>query len=147
MIRSQPLIALPLAVLLAFFTLPKLRKIAVSERDPGLERVLRWGLVLHLLAAPIQIWVVDHYYHGITDYNRYVNQGAVLAHRFDSFNFSLSGTHISFLGQGAVSVAAGIVFAIVGVDKLAAFFVFSWLAFLGSVCFYRAFTTTFPDAP
>ncbi len=45
-----------------------------------------------------------------------------------------------------MSVAAGVVFAIVGVNKIAGFFVFSWLAFLATICFYRAFSVTFPEA-
>lgn len=146
MVKSDPVVALAIAVFLYLISVPIARRVARREQDPQLERILRWGVVLRLVFAPLSIWVVDHYYHGITDYNRYVNQGALLGPRFDRFDFSLAGTHVTFLGQGAVSVAAGIVFAIVGVDKLAGFFVFGWLAFLGSICFYRAFSTTFPEA-
>jgi hypothetical protein len=145
MVPSQPLIALPLAVVLMLVTLPIARRVAAAEQDPGLVRLIMWAGALHMLFAPMQIWVVDHYYHGITDYNRYVDQGSVLARRFDAFH-GLSGTNTKFLGAGAVSVFAGIVMAVVGVDKLACFFVFGWLAFLGSICFYRAFSVTFPEA-
>ena len=41
---------------------------------------------------------------------------------------------------------AGVVFAIVGSDQAAAFLVFSWLAFIGLIFFYRAFTLTFSRA-
>jgi hypothetical protein len=143
LVPSQPLIALPLAGLLVLFTRPIARRLAKSEKDPDLFKFLMWAVVIHLVFAPLQIWVVDHYYHGITDYNRYVDQGAVIGHHFDHFQFSVN--NIEFLGEGAVSYMAGVVFAIVGSDKLAVFFVFNWFSFLGSVCFFRAFRTTFPE--
>lgn len=145
MVPSQPFIALPLAALLLFLTLPIARRVARTEQDPGLVRLIMWAAAVHMIFAPLQIFIVDHYYHGITDYNRYVDQGAVLARRFDALH-GLSGTNVKFLGAGAVSVFCGVVMAIVGVDKLAAFFVFGWMAFLGSIFFYRAFSVTFPEA-
>src|SRR5579862_2390410 len=146
MIRSNPLVAYPIAAILIFLSRPIARRVAKEERDERLYRIVMIGLVLHLLAAPVQIWVVNHYYHGITDYNRYVNQGALLGPRFRQFNFSLAGTNQKFLGAGSVSVFAGIIFAFVGINKLAAFFVFGWFAFLGTLGFFRAFCVTFPEA-
>jgi hypothetical protein len=146
MVSSQPEIALVVAGILIFLSVPITQKVAAKEGDPSLKKLMMWSATLHLLSAPIQIWVVDHYYKGITDYNRYVGQGAVLAHRFDALHFSLAGTNVSPLGSGSVSIAAGVVFAIVGVNKLAGFFVFAWLAFIASIFFYRAFSVTFPEA-
>lgn len=146
MIGSNPVVAIFVLLVLFFATRPIARRLAASEHDQRLYTIIMLSVALHLLAAPLQIWVVDHYYHGITDYNRYVDQGAILGPRFDHFNFSLTGTNQKFLGAGSVSVFAGVVFAIVGVNKLAAFFVFGWFAFIGSICFFRAFATTFPEA-
>jgi hypothetical protein len=145
MVPSQPVIALAIAAFLVLVTVPIARKVAATEQDPGLYRIIMVAAVVHLFFTVIQVWVVDHVYHGITDYTRYVDQGATLAHRFDAFNFSLAGTNITVLGSGAVGVAAGIVFSIVGVDKLAGFFVFSWLGFFSALLFYRAFAITFPE--
>ena len=50
------------------------------------------------------------------------------------------------VNDGSVSIAAGIVMALVGVNQLATFLVFSWLSFIGAIFFYRAFTLTFPGA-
>ncbi len=146
MVPSNPLIALPIAAFLILVTMPMARRVAATENDPGLYRIIMTAVVVHLLFTVIQIWVVDHVYHGITDYNRYVNQGArSWVHRFDRLNFSLAGTNINVLGPGAVGVAAGVVFAFVGVNKLAGFFVFSWLGFFAALLFYRAFAITFPE--
>jgi len=51
------------------------------------------------------------------------------------------------VNDGSVSIATGIVMAIVGTNQIATFLVFSWLSFLGTILFYRAFTLTFAGAP
>jgi len=53
-----------------------IQRVAYAEANPWLVRILTIALVLHLLAAPAQIFVVDHFYHGIADWTRYVGQGA-----------------------------------------------------------------------
>ena len=89
--------------------------------------------------------MVDHFYHGIADWTRYDTQGSILAPNFRPFNFTLAGADVrGIVNDGSVSIFAGVVMAIVGVNQLATFLVFSWLSFLGSILFYRAFTTTFP---
>jgi len=146
-VHSNDTVALPLAVMLAFLSVPIARRVARTERDPGLYRLLMAAAITHLLFSAVQIWVVDHIYHGVTDYTRYINQGAILARRFDRFDFSTAGINppVKILGEGAVSVAAGVVMAIVGVNKLALFFVMSWFAFLATLGFYKAFAVTFPE--
>ena len=49
-----------------------------------------------------------------------------------------------FINDGSVSLLAGIIMAVTGPNQLAAFFVSAWLAYVGSVFFYKAFTVTFP---
>lgn len=101
-------------------------------------------LLLHLLFAPLQIWVVDHLYQGIADYNRYDNEGALLSGGFRHLNFSLAPGHLQgIVSDGSVSIVTGVVFAIIGINQAGAFLVFSFLAFIGLIYFYRAFTLTF----
>ena len=122
-------------------------RIAPIESNPWLYKALTVCLVLHLIGAPVQIWVVDHLYGGIADYNRYDAQGAALAEGFRHFNFSLAPAGLQgIVSDGSVSIVAGVVFAIIGVNQLGAFLVFSWLSFIGIVFFYLAFTTTFGGA-
>ncbi len=147
MVHSNHTIDLLVAVVLIFLTIPIARKVAAAERDPGLYRLLMWAMVTHLVFVLAALYVINHVYHGVTDYTRYVNQGAIIGRHFDRFDFTLQPTVANhLLGDGSVSVAAGVVFAIVGVNKIAGFFVFSWFAFLASICFYRAFSITFPEA-
>ncbi len=146
-ISSQPLVALFVGVLL--FALGRLvcKRVAYAEGNPWLLNVLTISLALHLLAAPGQIYVVDHFYHGIADWNRYVHQGASLAPDFRHFNFTTANADVrQIVNDGSVSIAGGIVMAIVGANQAATFFVLSFLSFIGAVCFYRAFTLTFERA-
>ena len=125
-----------------------IRRITAAEGgDPWLAKALTACLLLHLVAAPLQIWVVDHLYGGIADYTRYDSQGAALAPGFRHFNFALQPAQLhGIVGDGAVSIVAGVVFAIIGINQAGAFLILSFLAFIGTVHFYRAFTLTFSGA-
>jgi hypothetical protein len=128
-------------------TVPIAKRVARSERDPGLYKLLMWAVSIHILFAPLSSWVIDHFYGGLTDYHKYIGQGVILGQNFDSFQFTLSGTHLtSPVGAGGVAIGVGIIFALIGANQLGALFVFGWMAFLGSVCFFRAFSITFPEA-
>jgi hypothetical protein len=121
--------------------------VVAAERDPWLTRPLTICLLLHLASAPLQIWVIDHLYAGVADYNRYDGQGAALANGFRHLDFSLAPGHLGgIVSDGSVSIVAAVVFAIIGVNQLGAFVVFSWLSFIGIVYFYRAYTLTFGGA-
>ncbi len=144
---SSPLPALVVAALLFAVGRLVITRVAYSEGNPWLLKVLMISLILHLLAAPGQVYVVNHFYHGIADWNRYVHQGALLSSDFRHFNFTTSNADVrQIVNDGSVSIAAGIVMAIVGANEMAAFFVFSFLSFLGAICFYKAFTLTFARA-
>jgi len=146
-IPSEPFVALVVAAVLFALGRLVIKRVALAEANPWLVRVLTFSLILHLLAAPSQIFVVDHFYKGIADWNRYVHQGALLAPNFRRFDFSTSSADVrQIVNDGSVSIAAGIAMAIVGINQLACFLVFSWLSFIGSICFYRAFTLTFAGA-
>jgi hypothetical protein len=144
---SNPFVALFVAVVLVLVTRPIIRRVAAAEAKPWLVNIMTFSLVLHLLAAPAQIFVVDHFYHGVADWLRYDGQGSVLAPGFRHFDFSLAPGHLGrIVNDGSVSIAAAIVFVFVGTNKLAAFLVFSWFAFLGTILFFRAFSLTFAGA-
>jgi hypothetical protein len=147
-IPTNPIAALGIAIVLFAIGRVVIRRITEAEGgDPWLAKALTICLLLHLIAAPLQIWVVDHLYGGIADYTRYDSQGAALSHGFRHFDFSLGGaSQHGIVGNGAVSIVAGVVFAIVGVNQAGAFLVLSFLSFIGITHFYRAFTLTFSGA-
>ena len=146
-VASQPFVALFVGVALFGLGRMIIQRVAVAEGNPWLVRVMTIGLVLHLLAAPGQIFVVDHLYHGVSDWIRYTHQGSILGPDFRHFNFTTAGANVrGIVNDGSVSIATGIVMAIVGVNELATFLVFSWVSFVGAIFFYRAFSLTFRGA-
>ena len=142
-----PLVIIAILIAVALFALGQAIIRRVAHNDPWLTKALTVCLLLHLACAPAQIWVVDHIYGGISDYNGYISKGAILSNGFRHLDFSLAPAHLpGIVSDGSVSIVTGVVFAIIGVNKLGAFFVFSFLSFVGIVFFYRAFTTTFGRA-
>lgn len=146
-IGSDPITALFVAVVLFGLGRMVIRRMAFAEANQWLVPVMTISLVLHLLAAPAQIFVTDHFYHGVADWIRYTHQGALLAPNFRHFDFTTAGANLrQIVNDGSVSIATGIVMAIVGANDAATFLVFGWLSFIGSIFFFRAFTLTFPGA-
>jgi hypothetical protein len=95
----------------------------------------------------LQIFVVDHYYGGISDWLRYTHQGALLSDNWRNFAFTVQGVGLPrIVGDGAVSLYGGIIMTVVGPNRLAAFFAATFISFLGTMFFYLAFRTTFPEA-
>jgi hypothetical protein len=124
-----------------------IKRVAFAENNEWLVKIMTWGLVLHLIAAPTQIFVVEHVYGGIADWTRYTHQGAILAPNFRHFDFTLAGANVrQIVNDGSVSIATGIVMAIVGINLTSTFLMFSWLSWIGAVFFYRAFALTFEGA-
>jgi len=144
---SSPIAVVVVAAVLFAVSRPIIHRVAIAEAKPWLIRIMMISLVLHLLAAPAQVFVVDHFYNGVADFIRYDNKGALLAPGFRHLDFSIARANVGgIVNNGSVSIAAGIVFALVGINKIAGFLVFSWLSFLGTVLFFRAFSLTFAGA-
>jgi len=145
-VGSDPFVAVLVAIIVLMVGLAISRRVAQIEGDQRFVKLLMLSLVLHILCAPAQIWVVDHIYHGVADYTAYVNRGASLSSNLRSGNFSFANTNIpGWTGDNVIYIISGIVETIVGPDKLAEFIFFSGVAFVGEVAFLRAFSTTFPE--
>jgi hypothetical protein len=144
LIPTQPYLAVLTALILFGLGRLIITRVAFAENNDWLGRIMTWGLVLHLIAAPLQILVVVHVYHGIADWTRYTHQGAILAPNFRHFDFTLAGANVrQIVNDGSVSIATGIAMAIVGINLTSTFLLFSWLSWIGCIFFYRAFALTF----
>ena len=100
-IPSNPIVVVVLAIALLVLGRRIIRRIVAAEGgDPWLAKALTVCLVLHLVAAPLQIWTVNHLYGGVADFTRYIYRGAAMASSFRHFNFSLPQ------GSGELSTTA-----------------------------------------
>ena len=143
-IPSNPIVVVVLAIALFLLGRRIIRRIVATEGgDPWLAKALMVCLVLHLVAAPLQIWTVNHLYGGVADFTRYIYRGAAMASSFRHFNFTLPPGLGGIVDNGSISIVAGVLFALVGINQTAAFLIMSFLSFIGITCFYRAFTLTF----
>ena len=146
-IGSNPIVVAVVAVVLFVLGRRVIRGIVKAEGgDPWLAKALTACLVVHLLAAPLQIWAVNHLYGGIADYTRYIYRGASMASSFRHFNFTLPPGLGGIVDNGSISIVAAGLFALVGINQTAAFLIMSFLSFIGITCYYRAFTLTFGGA-
>jgi hypothetical protein len=146
-IGSNPIVVVILAIVLFALGRRYIARIVRAEgNDPWLAKALTACLVVHLLAAPLQIWAVNHLYGGVADYTRYIYKGAPLASNFRHFDFSLPQGFGGIVDNGSISIVAAALFALVGINQAAAFLIMSFLSFVGITCFYRAFTLTFSGA-
>ena len=126
---------------------PIIVRVANAERKPWLIRIMTISLILHLLAAPAQIFVVDHFYHGIADWIRYDTQGQILAPNFRYFNFPWPGpTPGDRQRRVGEHRHRGSSWPSSGPTSWPTFMVFSWFSFLGTILFFRAFSLTFAGA-
>jgi hypothetical protein len=148
-VGSNPIAVVFVVIATLFVGRRVARHVARIESDPKLANLLTFSLVLHLLCAPAQIFIVDHVYKGVADFNRYVFEGTRLADNLRSGTFSLVGTGIASKhldGDGFTSIISGSVLTVLGPNKLAEFLFFAFTSFLGAVFFYRAFSITFPNS-
>ncbi len=122
------------------------RSVSANDAYPKLRTIMVASVIFHLACAPAQIWVVDHLYAGVADWLRYDHQGALFADSLRHGHFTFKGTDIGqhFINDGSISFVGGLVMTVTGPNQLAAFLVESWLAFVGTVFFYKAFRVTFP---
>jgi len=137
-------VALLTGLVLLLFVAPVVaRHVAKVGDDPSLVRITMWAAGVKLAAAALYLFVIYHFYGGIADTIGNFGHGAVLAAQMRHGDFTLYTPH--FVGDGAAWIVTAFVELVVGDHQLAAGLVFSFGAFLGQVCFYKAFRLALPD--
>ncbi len=135
-----------LGIALLLVSLPAARRAGRIDGDPATTKLVRWGLVLKLLAAPLYLVVIGAVY-GSGDYGLYSQHGAAIAHQWRALHFTASVPSLTGFStqDNFVSYVAGGVYTVTGVSLLGATLFFSWLSFWGQYLCYRAFRTALPD--
>lgn len=144
-IPSSTWVGLIIGLLLLVFAVPAVaRAVAKRDQDASTFRIVMASGALKLAAAPLWIFVIDHFYGGVSDAFGYSATGSQIGVQIRQGNFSF---HVgTVVGDGATSIITGIVYAVIGPNELGGFFVFAFLAFLSLVFFYRAFRIALPEA-
>jgi hypothetical protein len=139
-IEPEPLIVTPI---LFIVSLPILAREASRSQDRTLFWLLVAALALKLLAALPRHYVAFNFYER-ADAQGYHDAGVLLANRFSSGDFH-TGLR-SLEGSDFINLITGVVYTVIGTSsRITGFIVFSWLAFWGQFCFYRAFRIAVPE--
>ncbi|HEX4490230.1 MAG TPA: hypothetical protein VH914_03405 [Acidimicrobiia bacterium] len=129
-------------VLLAI-SMPMCRRAAIAANDASVERFLMVALALKFVGALVRYAVAFNVYGGEADANAYDKAGRVLAAGFRAGQLTNFG-HGAIKDTHFIEIVTGVLYAIIGNTKLGAFFVYSWMGFLGLYFFYRAFLLAMP---
>ena len=143
-VSSATWIGLIIGLVLLVFAVPVVaRWVACLDQDPRTFRIVMASGALKLAAAPLWIYVIDHFYGGVADANTYNQVGTQVASQIRGGNFSF---HVGpLIGDGATSIITGIVYTPIGSNTLGGYFVFAFLAFVSLAFFYRAFRVALPE--
>jgi hypothetical protein len=122
---------------------PAFARQARRERDARLAQLLMLALVLKLLGSLLRYWVLIRVYDGLGDAISYHAYGEGLAMRFRAGNFDTGLASLS--STDFIRFFTGVIYTVTGPSIYAGFLLYSWLAFWGMFCMYRAFTIAVPD--
>jgi len=114
-----------------------------TQREPYLRRLLLAGLVAHMAASSIFLWVGFNVYGATVDAFHYWTTGLQIAARFqivgwDAFRGPYWSTNL-------ISNLCGVAALLIGDGLPTLFIASSFISLAGAYFFYRAFTIAFPD--
>ena len=137
--------ALWLAPVLVIISIPILLRIARTEPDARIGKILVVALILKLAASVPRYYMVTAVY-GYGDSVGYSGTGERLRSAFLQGDFSFTGLGVeSRTGTQFIEIVTGIIYTLIGPSFIGGFLFFSWLSFWGLFFFYRAFRTGVPD--
>src|SRR5215470_5782559 len=115
----------------------------VTQNDPYLRRLLLSGLVAHMAASSMFLWVGWFIYGGAADAFHYWTVGLQLAEDFRTVGWA--AFHPPFWSTNLINNICGIASLLIGDALPTLFIAFALLSLAGGYLFYRAFTIAFPD--
>jgi hypothetical protein len=114
-----------------------------TQSDPYLRRLLMAGLVAHMAASSVFLWVGFFVYGGTVDAFHYWTVGLQLANKFQIEGWT--AFQPPFWSTNLINNVCGVATLLIG-DALPALFIgFALVSLAGGYLFYRAFTIAFPD--
>lgn len=121
--------------------------IGIKPIDAQFPPLLYWlAFVVKLIGGVARYWIVAEVYEFRADAPEYHVQGQFVAQFYRAFDFSVLDWY-SFRGGGTTNLVhvTALFYTILPPSLSAMFFLFTGLAFVGSVMFYAAFRVAFPD--
>ncbi|MGA9240544.1 MAG: hypothetical protein WBW03_00985 [Silvibacterium sp.] len=115
----------------------------VTQSDPYLRRLLLTGLVAHMAASSIFLWIAFYIFGGAADAFHYWTIGLRVADDFHVQGWS--AFHAPYWSTNLINNICGLASLLIGDGLPTLFIAFALLSLWGGYFFYRAFTTAFPN--
>ncbi len=129
-------------------TVPVLTWMARQEGDPGLFRILYWGMVATVVGMGVRYFFVTVIYNDSSDAGIYSEGAIMLLADFKKGVFSTVPRNMENFPpesqRPALVVTA--IYMLTGASRWAASFVFAWMAFAGRLMLWRALKRAVPEA-
>jgi hypothetical protein len=125
-------------------TWPFLRAVRVKDGS-ALATIAGIALVAKLLGAVVLHAVSENVYGGVADWTLYHEQGRLVAEQLRQRWWPIEVGPYGAIGTGFMFIVAGVVQLVASDSVIGGDLVFSWLGFLGYLCFLRAFRLMYPE--
>jgi hypothetical protein len=126
--------------ILSIFLLPRLAR----GEDNGFIKILIFGLLLKFVFALLNYYFAFVVY-GVADASGYDRTGVTISQFIWNFEFDKLVPYLQW-GTKFISLFTGVVYSVIGPSVFGGYLVFTFLSFLGSYFFYRAFRVAFPNS-
>ena len=131
-----------IAGIMIIATIPIARHAAKVEQWPALSKLIMAAMILRIGGSLARYLVAYGAYGGVADASTYTQVANTHFEAFRQFHLFAPTTGVF---NGFVPWLDTVVYAIFGPTEVGAFFIFSWLSFLGCYLFYRAFRIGYPE--
>lgn len=124
-------------------------RVAGMPRDRRLFKILVLAFALKMLFTGPRYILNEVYYGGEVDAARYDQAGDFFVQNVANGHFSIEGSELDAFPKETrvVGYAVGVLYVIFGTTYFGGYLIFSWLSWLGLLCFFKAFRIAFPNAP
>jgi hypothetical protein len=135
--------ALIVAPVLGFIVYTIAQRIAASTGQPAVVPILMGGLAIKLAGVLARYWIGLQVY-GRSDATEYDQWGKAIAPGLRHFHLINIG---KLQGTNFLRLVTGVVYAITPASPMVGFFVFGFMAYIGTIMFWLAFKRAFPNIP
>jgi hypothetical protein len=139
-VQAYMLILLVTTLLFVFLLAPRL----AAKEDKWFLKVLIYAFFVKVGVTLFRLWWAYGYKNGVSDATQYWSAGRDWGPEIRNLNFDFIAYALQ-PGTDFVEVFTAFVMAVIGETLPGNFLFFSLMAFAGSVLYYKAFRTAFPD--
>lgn len=134
---------------LVVISVPICMRLSGMPRDSKLFKLLLASFFLKMLFTPARYWLNEGYYKGEGDAARYDQAGDYFIENFKQGKWDIAPAELNSFPKETrvVGYITGMLYIPFGTTYFGGYLIFSWLAWLGYLCVFKAFRVAYPNAP